>query len=235
MQRLVIFGVEYIYWWCWLWLSLAWIIIFGVDYDYFRCKLWLYLSLFLSMWYIFYLWIIQELIFQREKQQFKVDKNWRGLRCAWVDIFSLRKILVTRTYHVYKWRWEGRRGGSVSAMNREHLMKKRWGCCNLISMHIATRLIPELWWLNKVEPKWILLSEGTLTWSIPRCSLRSHYLVCIIIIGQILNKELDLYIYLIVREFLVRCQYYTKKITYKIVTQSVNPGIPITVKQPLNR
>ena len=77
MRILFIFGVEYIYWWCGLWLSLmsimiifTQIIIFGVNCDYFWCKLWQSLSFFLFMRCIFYLLILQGMIPKIENQQF---------------------------------------------------------------------------------------------------------------------------------------------------------------------
>ena len=67
-----------------------------------------------------------------------------------------------------------------------------------------------------------------VTWSSPRCHLRSHFPVrienhlFIVGIGQIFNKELDFFfglIDLIVRAFIVRYQYYTINFEYKNVTQ----------------
>ena len=82
---------------------------------------------------------------------------------------------------------------------------------------------------EKILHETLVMMHTYTTCSSPRCPLRSHSLVFIknhlfiLGIGTILNKELgcifDL-IALIVRAFIVRHHYYTKKIRYKNVTQS---------------
>ena len=112
LLNIFINDVDYDYFWCGLWLFLTWIIIFDVDYGYFWSELWWYLLLFVSMWCTIYLLILQGLISRREKQQFKVEKKWRGLRCDWVVLFALRKTWVDKINHLcqeMRRRMEGRR------------------------------------------------------------------------------------------------------------------------------
>ena len=136
MRQLFIFGIAYIYWWCGLLLSvISMIIIFDVTY-YLWCWLWLFLTWIMmifvvisdmSMWCIFYLLIIQGLIYQGQIKQFKVDKKWRGSSCAWAVVFALIKIWVTRIHRLWKSRRRRIGWGSVSVTKIEHMMNKGWG------------------------------------------------------------------------------------------------------------
>ena len=106
--------VDYDYLWCRSWLFLMWINIFDDEYEYFWRELWWSVSLFLSMWCMFYILILQGPIPQRENQQFEVDKKWRGLSCTWVVVFPLRKIWVTRIHNLCQGtRRRLKEGGSI--------------------------------------------------------------------------------------------------------------------------
>ena len=136
---LIIFihDVDYDHLWRWLCLFKMWIMIISV-------KISIYVT-------YFFLFVLQVLIFQIEKKHWKVEKQWRVLRCSWVGVCAMRIIWERKVNNMCQERSIKVRWGEFMITNRE-------GKCNTNEIKLIVIRRPKIYHVKKRKfRKWYLL------------------------------------------------------------------------------
>ena len=122
--RYVMFDVNVIHIWRWIYLGVMWIMFFSVNH-YLWCGLWFVLTWIVMMLVVLYVYVMYDLSLnysgtdiKKRKSTVRSKKKWRGLRCAFVVLFAFRKFWVARIHNLFQEMRRRLKGGSVSVLKR---------------------------------------------------------------------------------------------------------------------